>query len=312
MVSVSDVTSAAEARTNSAPIDADAFARLRAARQRDPASIATTLRARMRRPLVRDDGRLFIVAADHPARGALGVRTNPLAMANRYDLLQRLALALSRPGVDGVLGTPDVIEDLALLGALDGKIAVGSMNRGGLRSAAFEMDDRFTGYDVDSMMSSGLDAAKLLVRVNLQDHATAGILENTANAVTQSARAGLPIMLEPFMSEWVDGRIVNDLSTDAVITSVAIASGLGASSAYTWLKLPVVADMERVMEATTLPTLLLGGDSDADPDETYASWASALALPGVHGLVVGRTLLYPHDDDVAQAVDIAAALVHGR
>lgn len=311
-MSASDVTSAAESRTSNVPIAADDFARLRAARQRDPASIATALQARTRRPLVRDDGRLFIVAADHPARGALGVRANPLAMANRYDLLQRLALALSRPGVDGVLGTPDVIEDLALLGALDGKIAVGSMNRGGLRGAAFEMDDRFTGYDVDSMMSSGLDAAKLLVRVNLQDHATAGILENTANAVTQSARAGLPIMLEPFMSEWVGGRIANDLSTDAVITSVAIASGLGASSAYTWLKLPVVAEMERVMEATTLPTLLLGGDSDADPDETYASWASALALPGVHGLVVGRTLLYPHDDDVEQAVDIAAALVHGR
>ena len=105
---------------------------------------------------------------------------------------------------------------------------------------------------------------------------------------------------------------MNDLSTDAVITSVAIASGLGATSSYTWLKLPVVAEMERVMQATTLPTLLLGGDSDAAPDETYASWASALALPGVHGLVVGRTLLYPHDDDVAQAVDIAAALVHGR
>ncbi|GAB3609023.1 hypothetical protein GCM10027414_11480 [Humibacter ginsengiterrae] len=295
-----------------ARISADAFARLRAARQRDPGSIATTLQARTRRELVRGDGRLFIVAADHPARGALGVRTNPLAMANRYDLLQRLALALSRPGVDGVLGTPDVIEDLALLGALDGKIAVGSMNRGGLRGAAFEMDDRFTGYDVDSMVRSGLDAAKLLVRVNLQDSATAGILEDTARAVTESARAGLPILLEPFMSEWVDGRVVNDLSTDAVITSVAIASGLGATSSYTWLKLPVVAEMERVMQATTLPTLLLGGDSDADPDETYASWASALALPGVHGLVVGRTLLYPQDDDVAQAVDIAAALVHGR
>jgi hypothetical protein len=31
----------------------------------------------------------------------------------------------------------------------------------------------------------------------------------------------------------------------------------------------------------------------------------------VHGLVVGRTLLYPQDDDVAAAVDTAAALVHG-
>jgi DhnA family fructose-bisphosphate aldolase class Ia len=290
----------------------DAFARLRASRQRDPGSIADALASRSRRPLVRGDGRLFIVAADHPARGALGVRKDAMAMANRYDLLQRLALALSRPGVDGVLGTPDIIEDLALLGALDGKIAVGSMNRGGLRGAVFEMDDRYTGYDVDSMVRSGLDAAKLLVRVNLRDAATASTLEDTARAVSDSALAGLPIMLEPFMSEWVDGRIVNDLSTDAVVTSVAIASGLGVSSAYTWLKLPVVDDMERVMEATTLPTLLLGGDSEAAPETTYASWASALALPGVHGLVVGRTLLYPHDDDVALAVDTAASLVHGR
>jgi hypothetical protein len=31
----------------------------------------------------------------------------------------------------------------------------------------------------------------------------------------------------------------------------------------------------------------------------------------VHGLIVGRTLLYPQDDDVAKAVDIAASLVHG-
>jgi len=304
---MSDIT-----RERALPVTDDAFERLRDSRQHDPASIAAALAARSRRPLVRGDGRLFIVAADHPARGALGVRRDPFAMGNRYDLLQRLALALSRPGVDGVLGTPDIIEDLALLGVLDDKIAVGSMNRGGLRGAVFEMDDRYTGYDVDSMTRSGLDAAKLLVRVNLQDAATSRTLEDTAHAVTRSAEAGLPIMLEPFMSDWVDGRIVNDLSTEAVVTSVAIASGLGASSAYTWLKLPVVPHMERVMDATTLPTLLLGGDNEADPDETYASWASALALPGVHGLVVGRTLLYPPDGDVERAVDVAAALVHGR
>jgi DhnA family fructose-bisphosphate aldolase class Ia len=114
------------------------------------------------------------------------------------------------------------------------------------------------------------------------------------------------------MCRRVDGRVVNDLSPEAVISSVAIASALGTSSAYTWLKLPVVAEMDRVMEATTLPTLLLGGDSGDDPDRLYSSWQSALALPGVHGLVVGRSLLYPADDDVAQAVDTAAALVHTR
>jgi DhnA family fructose-bisphosphate aldolase class Ia len=298
--------------TTGAPLTEDAFAQLRRARQQNPAAIASALASRTRRPLTQGDGRLFIVAADHPARGALGVRADPLAMASRYELLQRLALALSRPGVDGVLGTPDIIEDLALLGALDGKIAVGSMNRGGLRGAAFEMDDRYTGYDVEAIVASRLDAAKTLVRINLADAGTAPTLEATAHAVTASARARLPIMLEPFMSAWVDGRIVNDLSTDAVITSVAIASGLGASSAYSWLKLPVVPDMARVMAASTLPTLLLGGDSDADPAATYASWDAALALPGVHGLVVGRTLLYPPDGDVARAVDTAARLVHGR
>ncbi|TQS44118.1 aldolase [Cryptosporangium phraense] len=283
---------------------------MRRARHADPGAVASAYAARVRRPLVAGDGRLFIVAADHPARGALGAGGDPMAMANRYDLLRRLVLALSRPGVDGVLGTPDILDDLALLGALDGKIAVGSMNRGGLHGAVFEMDDRFTGHDVDSMVASQVDAAKLLVRINLQDAATARTLESTAQAVTAAARARLPIMLEPFLSRWAGRRVVNDLSAEAVVTSVAIASGLGGSSAYTWLKLPVVPDMDRVLDATTLPTLLLGGDGGGEPADTYAAWRSALALPGVHGLVVGRTLLYPRDDDVRQAVDIAAGLVH--
>jgi hypothetical protein len=67
--------------------------------------------------------------------------------------------------------------------------------------------------------------------------------------------------------------------------------------------------MARVMDATTLPTLLLGGDPEGAPEETYAAWRAALALPSVRGLVLGRTMLYPSDDDVARAVDTAASLV---
>ena len=286
------------------------FDDLRRIRATQPDAIRHAFAKRERRELLRGDGRLLIVAADHPARGALAVGPHPTAMANRYDLLDRLAIALSRPGVDGVLGTPDIIDDLAALGLLHDKLIVGSMNRGGLRGASFEMDDRYTGYDVGSMVDAGIDVAKALIRVNLDDDGTALTLQATAAAVTQAAAARLPILLEPFMSRRQDGRIVNDLSTDAVILSVAIASGLGSSSAYTWLKLPVVEDMERVMEATTMPTLLLGGDSGVDPDETFASWQDALALPGVRGLTVGRTLLYPPDGDVAGAVDTAAAMVH--
>jgi DhnA family fructose-bisphosphate aldolase class Ia len=286
------------------------FDRLRSIRAAEPDAIPNALANRRRREVLRGDGRLLIVAADHPARGALAVGSDATAMASRYDLLDRLAVALARPGVDGVLGTPDVIDDLAALGLLDDKIVVGSMNRGGLRGSSFEMDDRYTGYDVDSIVDAGIDFAKTLIRVNLDDARTVLTLQATADAVTAAAAARLPIMLEPFMSRWKDGRIVNDLSTDAVMLSIAIASGLGGSSAYTWMKLPVVEDMERVMEATTMPTLLLGGDSGDDPDETFAAWQDALALPGVRGLTVGRTLLYPPDGDVAGAVDTAAAMVH--
>jgi hypothetical protein len=161
-------------------ISSAAIARLRDVRAGSPQVVASTLASRTRRPLLGDDGKLFIVAADHPARGALAVRDDESAMADRYDLLERLVVALGRPGVDGVLGTPDVLEDLALLGALDGKVVVGSMNRGGLRGATFEMDDRYTAYSAASIKRSGFDFAKLLVRVNLQDAGTAPTLEATS------------------------------------------------------------------------------------------------------------------------------------
>lgn len=279
-------------------------------RFRDPGEVARAYAARRRRrPLVGPSGRLLIIAADHPARGALRAGDRPLAMADRADLLGRLLLALQRPGVDGVLATPDIIEDLLLLGALDDKVVFGSMNRGGLPAATFEIDDRFTAYDAESIARGGLDGGKVLLRIDLSDPASADTLEGCAHAVSELASKGLIAMVEPFMSRRVDGRLRNDLTTDAVIRSTVVASGLGTTSAHTWLKLPVVEEMERVAAATTLPILLLGGEVSANPEETYASWAKALALPTVRGLVVGRSLLYPPDDDVAAAVDTAVSLL---
>ena len=280
-------------------------------RAREPERIDKAWQARTRRDLVGADGRLLIVAADHPARGALGVRGDVSAMASRSDLLDRLAAAVARPGVDGVLGTPDILDDLLLLGALEGKVVIGSMNRGGLQGATFELDDRFTAYRASDIAANGLDGGKMLTRIALTDPGSVATLEATACAVTELAERGLMAMVEPFLSERREGRVVNLLDPDSTIKSIHIAAGLGASSAHTWLKLPVVDDLERVMDATTLPTLLLGGDPQGDPHDTYASWGAALDLPAVRGLVVGRALLYPPDGDVAAAVDIACELVHG-
>ncbi|GAA0381061.1 aldolase [Acrocarpospora corrugata] len=276
-----------------------------------PERLAELASVRRRRSLRPDGRQLLIIAADHPARGMIGVGARPMAMASRADLLDRLATALSRPGVDGVLGTPDVIEDLLLLGLLDDKIVIGSMNRGGLQGSVFEFDDRFTAYTAEAIARMGFDGGKMLCRIGVDDRATADTLESCARAVTELAGRGLMAMVEPFWSRLVDGAVQHDLSPDGMIRAISVGQALGATSAHTWLKLPVVPHMEQILAATTMPTLLLGGDPVHAPDEVYASWRKALRLPQVRGLVVGRALLYPPDDDVAAAVDTAVSLLEG-
>jgi DhnA family fructose-bisphosphate aldolase class Ia len=288
---------------------AGSISELNEIRSRDPGRIKRLLKTRRKRQLFGPAGKLMIIACDHPARGALSAAGKPTAMASRRDLLDRLVTALTRPGVDGLLATADIAEDLLMLGVLEEKLVFASINRGGLQGSVFEMDDRNTGYDVRGTIDAGFEGGKMLLRIDLEDPGTVATLEQCGQAISELNRAELVAMVEPFMSSRFSGKIVNDLSPDAVIKSVHIAQGLGASSAYTWMKLPVVHEMERVMDATTLPTLLLGGDPEGAPDETYAAWEAALALPSVRGLVVGRTMLYPADDDVANAVDTAASLV---
>jgi DhnA family fructose-bisphosphate aldolase class Ia len=287
---------------------ATSYADVTALRAADPAAVARAWANRLTRPTVRGNGNLMIVAADHPARGALAVGKRPTAMNSRTDLLDRLRAALADPGVDGVLATSDILDDLVLLGALEDKVVFSSFNRGGLAGSAFELDDRMTGATAASTAAAKMNGGKMLCRIDLDDPGTVATMAACAQAVDQLAASGLIAMLEPFMSRRVEGKVRNDLSPDAVIKSIHIGQGLGSTSAYTWMKLPVVEEMDRVMEATTLPTLLLGGDP-ADPDEAFASWEKALALPSVRGLIVGRTLLYPPDDDVSSAVATAVAMV---
>ena len=66
-------------------VDTAALTEIRATRPR--AHRARVGRARRCARSCADDGRLLLVAADHPARGALGVRADAMAMASRTDLL---------------------------------------------------------------------------------------------------------------------------------------------------------------------------------------------------------------------------------
>ena len=207
------------------------------------------------------------------------------------------------------MASPDILEDLLLLGVLDGKAVFGSMNRGGLQGAAWEIDDRFTAYDAAAIAAGGFEGGKMLVRIDPEDAATPATLEACARAVSDLAARGLVAMVEPFMAGSIEGRVRPILLPDAAIRASVVAAALGTTSAYTWLKVPVVHDMERVIAATTLPTLLLGGEVAREQAATFERWGAALRVPGAIGLVVGRSLLFPPDDDVAAAVDAAVGLI---
>lgn len=231
-------------------------------------------------------------------------------MGDREELLRRCLQALDRPGVNGFLGTPDMIEDLLLLGALEDKIVLASMNRGGLAGSCFELDDRFTAADAASITRNRLEGGKMLVRIDYRDPASAATLYSAGRAVSQLAEAGSLALIEPFMCRREgEGRLVNQLTPEAVIRSLAIAAGLGNTSSHSWLKLPCLPQMQRVLRATTLPCLLLGGEVPSDPRGARELWAQALRFPNVRGLVIGRSLLFPPHGDVARAVDQAVELL---
>ena len=280
------------------------------ARINNPASLQKALKNRARRTVAGKDGKLMLLAADHTARGIIAAGNNPTAIADRFVLLDKLIRGLAVDGVDGVMASADILEELAWLGALEEKVAIGTMNRGGIIGATWELDDRLTAYDAEHIKSMGLDGGKTLLRIDETDPGVARTIEMVAQVTTQLADLELVSMIEPlpYMKN-SDGRAVLDPSEEKLIKVVSIASALGSSSAFTWLKIPAPANPERVAAATSCPILLLGGDPGSNWEEVFAKWEKALTIPNIRGLVPGRALLYGEDLNVEAAVSRAAKMV---
>ena len=291
-------------------LDRTKYQELLDARVFEPASITNALTSRTRRTKKTQDGNLLILAADHTARGKISLGLDPIAMSDRYTLLDRLTRCLALPEVDGVLASADILEELAFLGALNNKLAIGTMNRGGIIGATWELDDRLTSYDADHIESMGLDGGKTLIRIDYSDPSVARTLETVAALTTQLADRKLMAMIEPLpYKKNAEGGAILDESDEALIKVVAIASGLGSSSAYSWLKVPASHRMSEVAGATSLPVLMLGGEPEANSDELFNRWISGMKEPNVRGLVAGRSLLYPLNGDSESAVKRAGQVV---
>jgi len=281
-----------------------------------PRWVVKEARRRRRRRRLAPDGRLVLVALDHPARGVTEIRGDALAMGDRHQYLARARRVLDDPDLDGVVATPDVLEELLILshlerkrggeGFLDRRVLVGSMNRGGLAGTAFEMDDAFTSMTAERIAELGFDGGKMMYRLDPQDPASGRTLAACAAALNDLRRNGLAAFLEPLgVARGASGyATAKDAATLA--RQCGIAAALGESSLHLWLKVPIVEDLERVCRATTLPLLLLGGPARGTPEETLRDFADGLAAgPRVRGAIIGRNLLYP---DGADPLDLARAL----
>lgn len=290
-------------------------------RVRSPERVREAAARRVRRKSLTADGRLNLVAADHPARRVTAAAGDPLAMADRRDFLARVTRVLVADAADGVMGTMDVLEDLLLLadlvreaggpGFLDGKLLIGSCNRGGLAGTAWELDDPMTGADTEGVLALGLDGGKMLLRIADDDPGSLATMVACAEAISELAAAGLPSFLEPLPVKRVDGKLVVVKEAEALTRAACVAAGLGSTSRHTWLKLPHCPGYERVARATTLPILLLGGESVGNPRPLLEQIAGGLAAGAtVRGALAGRNVLYPGDIDPLAVGRAAYGIIH--
>lgn len=276
------------------------------------------LRERARRRNARD-GRLTLLAADHPARMVTGIREEPLRMGARREFLARILRVVACSPFDGLLGTADVLEEVVLLSSLtrkgvrllDGKLLIGSLNRGGLAGSSFELDDRVTGYDVEGATDVKLDGVKFLLRFDPSDGDSLATLSYCVEVVRKCAATKMPIFIEPLPVIKKEGKVLTDNDRVKLIKLVGAVSGLGSSSSNIWLKLPYCDGFDQVTAATTLPILLLGGEASDDVSGLLKQIESAMnAGSNVKGVLMGRNLLYPPGDDPLPLAMAVNSMVH--
>jgi DhnA family fructose-bisphosphate aldolase class Ia len=281
-------------------LPASVLAKITEVRLADPDCPLRAAQARKRRSTLTSGGRLNILAADHPARRVTKVGDDPLRMADRHGYLARIVRVLQSDVVDGVMATMDILEDLLILhhlileaggpALLDGRLLIGSLNRGGLAGSSWEMDDPITGASPATCAAMALDCARTITEMNA---------------------LSLPTFLEPLPVIKEDGSYRVVKNAEALAKIVGVASALGDSSRYMWLKLPYCKDYEVVARATMLPILLLGGESVGDATPLLREIEAGLgAGTNVRGALVGRNVLFPGPQDPLVVAQAAGSIIH--
>lgn len=276
---------------------------------------------RRRRSSLTTNGKLNILAADHPARRVTRVGDDPLRMVDRHEYMARIVRVMMSDAVDGVLAAMDIIEDLLLLhdmlkraggpAFLDEKLLIASFNRGGLLGSSWEIDDPMSGASAATCDQWKLDGAKILLRLCDAEPDSLKTLKATVQAITELNAVGLPMFLESLPVVKTDNGYAIIKKAEDLARVVGAAAAMGDSARYLWLKLPYCENYEMVAGATALPILLLGGEPVGDATPFLRELAAGLkAGANVRGALVGRNILYPGDDDPLAVIESVGAIIH--
>ena len=240
-------------------------------------------------------------------------------MADRFQYLGRVLRVVTHTDFDGIMATPDIIEDLLIVNYLvkkhggcsflDEKVMLGSMNRGGLAGTKFEMDDTFTSFSSESLRLLNMDGAKTMFRLDVTNPDSAKTMLYCANMISELNKYEMPSFIEPLYVNSEGYKIQKTLTE--MVKIVGVASAMGDSSRNLWLKIPYGEHFERVAGATTLPLLMLGGESAGDPTGTIADFEAGMkAGKNVRGALVGRNILFPGKEDPLAAALAVNQVVH--
>jgi DhnA family fructose-bisphosphate aldolase class Ia len=286
-----------------------------------PEIIERQAQVRKKRSRLTKDGKLTILAADHPARGVTVLGKDPFKMADRHQYLGRILRVLTATDFDGFMSTADMIEDLLIIdylvqqgggpSFLDEKVLIGCMQRGGVAGVVGELDDRFGSCSAESLARFRLDGGKMMFRFVPDDERTLLQIDYCSQAITDLNRYNLVPFVEPLRMDYVDGKWVSKNTADELVKLVGVIGGMGDSSRHTWMKLPFCKDFGRVTMATACPILMLGGPSREDPRYTYRDFAAGMAArANVRGALVGRNVSFPGPEDPAAVAQAINGIVH--
>ena len=300
------------------------FAAITEVRVDRPEVIMAEALRRRRRPRLTLDGRLVILATDHPGRRVTELGADPLGMGDRHGYLARALRVLTAPGCDGIMGTTDFMEDLLVVNALvressgdslvDDKVLIGCMNRGGHAGVEGEIDDRFTSFTARQLKRMNFDGGKMMYRLDPADARSINAISDCAQAITELYREDLYAFVEPMsVQKKMTGGYETVKTVETLVRDAGAAAALGESSSRTFLKLSYVPEFERVAQATTLPILMLGGPAREDPTSILNDFSAGMkAGANVRGVMVGRNVSFASNEDPRGLAAAVGAIIHEK